>query len=61
LGGAEADGLSIGQTRRLVADLRAANHVVGLTVAEFIPRQVVHLQQAVAGFPLLSMDERCSS
>jgi hypothetical protein len=27
--------------------------VVGLTVAEFIPRQVMHLQQVVEGFPLI--------
>jgi len=27
--------------------------VVALTIAEYIPRQVMHLQQIVAGFPLL--------
>jgi hypothetical protein len=27
--------------------------VVALTIAEFIPRQVMHLQQILAGFPLL--------
>ena len=26
----------------------------GLTIAEFIPRQVMHLQQLLAGFPLLA-------
>jgi arginase len=27
--------------------------VVGLTIAEFIPRQVMHLQQILNGFPLI--------
>jgi arginase len=27
--------------------------IVALTIAEFIPRQVMHLQQILAGFPLL--------
>jgi arginase len=31
--------------RRIVADLDIAADVVGLTIAEFIPRQVIHLQQ----------------
>jgi arginase len=51
--GAEPDGLTSPEVRRLVADLHAAADVVGLTVAEFIPRQVIHLQQILSGFPLL--------
>jgi arginase len=39
--------------RRIVDDLDAVTDVVGLTVAEFIPRQVMHLQQLLTGFPLL--------
>lgn len=39
--------------RRIVADIDRAVDVVGLTVAEFIPRQVMHLQQVVDGFPLI--------
>jgi arginase len=39
--------------RRIVEDLDAAADVVGLTVAEIIPRQVMHLQQLLTGFPLL--------
>jgi arginase len=31
----------------------SAADVVGITVAEFIPRQVMHLQQLLTGFPLL--------
>jgi hypothetical protein len=27
---------------------------VGFTIAEFIPRQVMHLQQLLSGFPLIS-------
>jgi arginase len=51
--GAEPHGLTGAQTRRIVDDLRKATDVVGLTVAEFIPRQVMHLPQILAGFPLL--------
>jgi arginase len=36
-----------------VDDIDAATDVVGIIVAEFIPRQVMHLQQRLAGFPLL--------
>jgi arginase len=39
--------------RRVIADIEQAADVVGLTIAEFIPRQVIHLQQILAGFPLL--------
>jgi arginase len=51
--GAEPDGMTTAQVRRIVNDLDAVADVVGLTVAEFIPRQVMHLQQLLAGFPLL--------
>jgi arginase len=51
--GAEPGGLTSSQVRRLVNDLDAVAEVVGLTVAEFIPRQVGHLQQLLTGFPLL--------
>lgn len=52
--GVEPGGLSIDQVRRVVADLGAEVDVVGLTVAEFIPRQVLQLQRMLRGFPLLS-------
>jgi arginase len=52
--GAEPDGLTSAQTRRVVADLTTAADVVGLTIAEFIPRQVMQLQQILSGFPLLA-------
>jgi arginase len=51
--GAEPGGLTSAQVRRLVTDLGTAVDVVGLTIAEFIPRQVLALQRMVAGFPLL--------
>jgi arginase len=51
--GAEPDGLTTAQVRRIVEDLDAVAEVVGLTVAEFIPRQVMHLQQLLTAFPLL--------
>jgi arginase family enzyme len=51
--GADLGGLTSTQTRRVVADIDGAAEVVALTIAEFIPRQVMHLQQILAGFPLL--------
>jgi arginase len=51
--GAEPDGLTSAQVRRIVADVSGAADVVGLTIAEFIPRQVMHLRRLVDGFPLL--------
>ena len=52
--GAEPDGLTSTQARRIVADINAAADVVGFTIAEFFPRQVMHLQQILDGFPLIS-------
>ncbi|MER5194090.1 arginase family protein [Streptomyces sp. NPDC002755] len=46
-------GLTSSEVRRIVADIDEAADVVGLTIAEFIPRQVMHLQQILNGFPLL--------
>jgi arginase len=51
--GAEPGGPTTAQVRRIVDDLDAVAEVVGLTVAEVIPRQVMHLQQLLTGFPLL--------
>jgi arginase len=51
--GADRGGLSISQARRVVAEVTAATDVVALTIAEFIPRQVMRLKQLVEGFPLL--------
>ncbi|MGI5430413.1 arginase family protein [Streptomyces sp. CA-179760] len=46
-------GLTRGEVRRVVADIDRAADVVGLTIAEFVPRQVMHLQRLLNGFPLL--------
>jgi len=51
--GADIGGLTSTEARRLVADIDTSTDVVGLTIAEYIPRQVMHLQQLLAGFPLL--------
>jgi arginase len=52
--GIEPDGLTSAEVRRIVADVDGAVDVVGLTIAEFIPRQVMHLGQILNGFPLIS-------
>ena len=52
--GTEPDGLTSTQVRRVVADIDQAADVVGFTLAEFLPRQVMHLQQILRGFPLIS-------
>jgi hypothetical protein len=51
LGGAEPNGLTSAQMRRIVADINQAVDVVGFTIAEFIPRQVMHLRQIPQGLP----------
>jgi arginase len=52
--GMEPNGLTSAEVRRIVADAAGAVDVVGFTLAEFIPRQVMHLRQIVDGFPLFS-------
>jgi arginase len=51
--GAVPDGLTSDEVRRLVADVSAVADVVGLTIAEFVPRQVIRLQQVLRNFPLI--------
>jgi arginase len=51
--GAEPGGLSSAQVRRIVTDVRAAAEVVGFTIAEYFPRQVMHMQQILEGFPFI--------
>jgi arginase len=52
--GPEPGGLTSTHVRRIVAEINRAAEVVGITVAEFLPRQVIHLQQTLTGFPLIS-------
>lgn len=54
--GPEPDGLTSEEIRRIVRDVNGVADVVALTIAEFLPRQVMHLQQLLHGFPLLSDD-----
>jgi arginase len=51
--GSERGGLTSAQVRRLIADLDAAADVVGLTIAEYIPRQVMAMARFADGLPLL--------
>jgi arginase len=51
--GAEAGGLASAQVQRILRDVSRSVEIVGLTIAEFIPRQVMHLQQILRTFPLL--------
>ncbi|WP_205522432.1 MULTISPECIES: hypothetical protein [unclassified Streptomyces] len=52
--GIEPHGLTGAEVPRIVADIDRATDVVGSTIAEFVPRQVMHLQRILDGFPLLS-------
>jgi arginase len=47
-------GLSAAQTHRLVADLGGAADVVGLTIAEFLPRRLLALSAVLADLPLVN-------
>jgi arginase len=51
--GAEPDGLTSAQVQRVLDDVGRSVEIVGLTIAEFVPRQVMHLQQILRSFPLL--------
>jgi arginase len=52
--GMEPNGLTSAEVLRIVTDVDGAVDVVGFTLAEFIPRQVMHLRQILNGFPLVS-------
>ncbi|MGO1183774.1 MAG: arginase family protein [Micrococcaceae bacterium] len=54
--GAVPGGLSRKQVHRIVADVAGEADVVGLTLAEFIPRSVLQLQELVDGLPLIGSD-----
>jgi arginase len=51
--GAEPDGLTSAQVRRLIDDINDTADVVGFTIAEYLPRQVMAMQRLVHGMPLL--------
>ncbi len=46
-------GLTSAQVQRILRDVSRSVEIVGLTIAEFIPRQVMHVQQILRTFPLL--------
>ncbi|MFZ2512442.1 MAG: 4a-hydroxytetrahydrobiopterin dehydratase [Gordonia sp. (in: high G+C Gram-positive bacteria)] len=46
-------GLRIAEVQRVVRDVAATAEVVGLTVAEFIPRNVLPVQRLLEGLPLV--------
>jgi arginase len=52
--GPEPGGLTSAEVRRILTDIDGIVDIVGSTIAEFIPRQVMHLQQLLSGFPLIS-------
>ena len=51
--GADRGGLTSRQAARIVADIHRATQVVAVTIAEDIPRQVMHLQRLLSEFPLM--------
>ncbi|WP_291480462.1 arginase family protein [Corynebacterium sp.] len=52
--GTVPDGLTRAQVNRVINDLSGVAEVVGLTVAEFIPRDLMDLRGLLRGLPLLS-------
>ena len=50
--GYDRGGLSLAQANRVVRDLAQDADVVALTVAEYVPRQVIALTHLLAGLPL---------
>lgn len=52
--GAEQGGLTSEQVRRVIDDLGAVADVVGFTIAEFVPRQVIQLRGLLSTAPLIS-------
>jgi arginase len=52
--GAEPNGLTSAEVRRIVGDVEQAVDVFGFTIAEFFPRQVMHLRQILQDFPLIN-------
>ncbi|MHA2788844.1 arginase family protein [Corynebacterium sp. S7] len=50
-------GLSTAQVRRVISDVANVADVVGLTVAEFIPRDVLKLGEIIKGMPLIPNED----
>jgi arginase len=58
--GADRGGLTTTQAKRVVADIEAHTDVVALTIAEFIPRQVIHLMELIDAFPLVRANSKAT-
>lgn len=54
--GAVPGGLTREQVRRIVADLGAQADVVGGTIAEYVPRNLLQLREMPDGLPLIDQD-----
>ncbi|GAA2026717.1 arginase family protein [Agromyces tropicus] len=51
--GVEPDGLTTTDVRRIMTDLGSRADVVAVTVAEYVPRQVIRMQRLLDGLPLI--------
>ncbi|MFT4050855.1 MAG: arginase family protein [Microbacterium sp.] len=56
--GADVGGLTTEQAKRVVSDIESEVEVVALTIAEFVPRQIIRLLSLLEGFPLLGPGAR---
>lgn len=54
--GEEPGGLTRSQVNRLIRDVAAVADVVGLTIAEYVPRNLLQLQEMLSGLPLIGDD-----
>lgn len=54
--GAVPDGLTRDQVRRIITDIGAQADIVGFTIAEFVPRNLLQLQEMLDGLPLIAQD-----
>lgn len=50
-------GLTSAQVHRIIAEVGQGHDVVGLTIAEYIPRQVMAMQGMLHGLPLIGAPE----
>ncbi len=50
----EQGGLTAAQALRIVPDPAEVTDIVGLTIAEFIPRDVLRMQNLISSMPLIS-------
>ena len=51
--GVEPDGMKIAEAVRVINDIATHYELVGLTVAEFMPRIAIRMKRMLDGLPLL--------